>query len=149
MEKRFENFTGSVIRLYRLIQRIKVHVMRGYGLKGIHVMCIYYLNEHPSGLCAGELMRYTVEDKGALSRALAELKARGFIIYGDGKYNAVITLTDTGKQLAEYITEQSDRAVRAGSAHLSDTERNIFYSALTEISANLEKYYLDLTETSG
>ncbi len=29
MEKIFENFTGSVLRLYRIIQRIKSYEMRG------------------------------------------------------------------------------------------------------------------------
>ena len=59
MEKIFENFTVSVLKLNKLVQRIKQFEMREYKLKSVHVMCVYYLNEHREGLTASELMSLT------------------------------------------------------------------------------------------
>ena len=147
MEKRFENFTISIIKLYRLVQRIKIHEMRDYGLKSVHVMCIYYLNEHAEGLTAGELIALTFEDKAAISRALALLREKNYIAFDDKKYNATITLTQEGRKVAQYINEKADLAVAAGSAALSDDERKLCYRFLDEISENLQKYYNELKES--
>lgn len=147
MEKRFENFTVSVIKLYRLVQRIKVHEMRDYGLKSVHVMCIYYLNENREGLTAGDLIALTFEDKAAISRALALLRDKNYITYDAKKYNALITLTQEGIKVAEYINEKADLAVAAGSAELSDEERKLCYRFLNEIAENLQKYYHELKES--
>ena len=147
MEKRFENFTISVMKLYRLVQRIKVHEMRDYGLKSVHVMCIYYLNERKEGLTAGELIALTFEDKAAISRALALLRDKNYIAYDANKYNALITLTEEGKKVAEYIDEKADSAVMAGSATLSDDERELCYRFLGEVSENLQEYYNELKKS--
>ena len=54
MEKVFEHFTITILKLNKLVQRIKQFESNKYGLKSIHIMCGYYLNEHPDGLTAGE-----------------------------------------------------------------------------------------------
>lgn len=78
MERTFEQFTLLVLKINKLIQRIKTFEIRGYGLKAVHVLCVYFLNENPQGLTAAEIVKLTVEDKAAISRALAELKSKGF-----------------------------------------------------------------------
>ena len=140
MEKIFENFTGSVLRLYRLIQRIKSCEMREYGLKSVHVMCVYYLAESVDGLTAGELASLMYEDKAAVSRALTVLRDKGYVEYDSTKYNSHIRLTDGGRKVAEYIDEKSRRAVAAGSADMTDAERETFYRSLSSITDNLKKY---------
>lgn len=147
MEKRFENFTVSIMKLYKLVRRIKVHEMRDYGLKSVHVMCIYYLNEHKEGLTAGELISLTYEDKAAISRALAQLRDKRLIFYDANKYNSPITLTEEGCEVADYINEKADQAVAAGSAELSDDERKLCYRFLDEITQKLEKYYEELNRS--
>ena len=144
MEKIFEHFTISILKLNRLVQRIKQFEMREYRLKSIHVMCIYYLNEHRSGLTASELMRLTYEDKAAISRALRQLLADGYVKYDVKKYNSVITLTDYGVQIAECINQKADKAVKAGSADFSEEERQFFYKSLAQITDNLKSYYEEL-----
>ena len=118
--------------------------MQEYGLKTIHVMCVYYLKNHSEGLTASELVKLTLEDKAAISRALKTLQEMGFINYGQNKYNSVIRLTDEGAQLAEKICEKAEKAVKAGSYNFSDEERLSFYNALGTIAQNLEKYYYGL-----
>lgn len=141
MEKIFENFTITILKLNKLVQKIKIYEMEEYGLKAIHVMCGYYLNCHPEGLTATELSKLTLEDKAAISRALVQLRDKGYVKYDPKKYNAVILLTEEGKKVADYITDKSNRAVDAGSAVLSEEERVFFYKSLESIAKNLETYY--------
>lgn len=146
MEKIFENFTITVLKLNKLVNKIKTFEMQEYGLKAIHVMCIYYLNEHPEGLKAADLVKLTLEDKAAISRGLALLRSGGYVSYDSDKYNADIRLTEAGKRLAEGITEKSERAVNAGNAFYSEEEREKFYKSLQIIADNLNAYYAQLTE---
>ena len=104
-------------------------------------MCIYYLRENESGLTASELMRLTFEDKAAISRALKVLKEKGYIEYDPKTYNAPVKLTREGLKVAEAISEKAERAVKGGSADMSEEEREFFYKSLLSIAENLKKYY--------
>ena len=145
MEKIFENFTITVMKLNKLVNKIKAHEMKGYGLKAIHVMCIYYLNENEQGLRAAELVKLTLEDKAAVSRGLALLRDKGYVTYDPDKYNAVIHLTDEGKKVADFIADKSEKAVNAGSAVMSEQERIQFYKSLHFIADNLKSYYAKIS----
>ena len=149
MEKIFENFTITVMKLNKLVNKIKAHEMKEYGLKAIHVMCVYYLNENPQGLKAAELVKLTIEDKAAVSRGLALLRSKGFVTYDPDKYNAVIRLTDEGKKVADFITDKSEKAVNAGSAVLSEEERIQFYKSLHAIADNLKNYYAKISSENN
>lgn len=144
MEKVFENFTVSIMKLNKLVNKIKAYEMREYGLKAVHVMCVYYLKENPEGLRFSELVKLTFEDKAAISRALTLLRDKGFVNYDKNKYNSVISLTDEGLKVAAFIEEKSVAAVEAGSAVLSDEERVLFYKSLQSIADNLTSYYKNL-----
>lgn len=145
MEKIFENFTISVMKLHRLVQKIKHFEMSGYGLKAIHVMCIYYLKERKGELTASDLVKLTYEDKAAVSRALKLLSEKGYIDYNPNKYNSIISLTEEGEKVALFIEDKSDKAVKAGSAQMTEGERNMFYASLGSIAENLQKYYEEIT----
>ena len=145
MEKIFENFTITVLKLNKLVNKIKTYEMKEYGLKAIHVMCIYYLGEHPEGLKAADLVKLTLEDKAAISRGLALLRTGGYVTYNPDKYNADIRLTEEGKALAAGIAEKSERAVSAGNVPFTDGERENFYRSLHVIAENLNAYYEQLT----
>ena len=146
MEDLFERFTVSILRLNKLVQRIKIYEIKKFGLKSIHVMCLYYLNCHPEGLTASELVKLTLEDKAAISRALATMREQGYAEYDSATHNADVRLTPKGKQLAEYIVGRADAAVSAGSADFSAEQREFFYKSLVTISDNLEQYYNELSK---
>ena len=110
MEDLFERFTVSILRLNKLVQRIKIYEIKKFGLKSIHVMCLYYLNCHPEGLTASELVKLTLEDKAAISRALATMREEGYAEYDSATHNADVRLTPKGKQLAEYIVGRAAAA---------------------------------------
>ena len=141
MEKIFENFTITILKLNKLITKIKLYEMKEYDLKAIHVMCGYYLNENPEGLTEGELIKLTLEDKAAVSRAVKTLCERGFAVYNSKKYNSPIKLTDEGKKFAEFINNRSLEAVEKGGVDFTDEEREFFYQSLSIIANNLENYY--------
>lgn len=146
MENVFEVFTITVLKLNKLVQKIKNYEMREYGLKTIHVMCIYYLLRRPEGITASELTKVTLEDKAAISRALKTLREKEYISYDLKKYGSLIQLTDSGRELAALIAKKAEKAVNAGSYDFTDDERVSFYDELQAISLNLENYYNSLTE---
>lgn len=146
MEDLFERFTVSILRLNKLVQRIKIYEIKKFGLKSIHVMCLYYLNCHPEGLTASELVKLTLEDKAAISRALATMREQGYAEYDSATHNADVRLTPKGKQLAEHIVGRAAAAVSAGSADFSAEQREFFYKSLVTISDNLEQYYNELSK---
>ena len=144
MENIFENFTITILKLNKLVQKIKNFEMQEYDLKTIHVMCLYYLDNHPKGLTASELTKLTLEDKAAISRALKVLQEKGYAVYDPNKYNAEIRLTDAGKKLAAVIGKKADEAVSAGSYDFTEEQRSSFYRQLGTIAENLENYYNNL-----
>lgn len=150
MVERFEKLTTGVARIYKNIQKIKKYRMNSLGLKGTHVMCIYYLDSSPDGMTASSLSRICGEDKAGISRILADLEKHEFLRYeysGDGKkYRARAILTETGKQYAAKINALILQTVADASQNITDKEREIFYRVLSVISDNLEQIRLDLEE---
>lgn len=144
MDDVFENFTINILKLNKLVHKIKLAEMEEYGLKAIHVMCGYYLLKNPDGLTASEISRLAVEDKAALSRALATMREKDLVVYDPKTYSSVIVLTEQGKRFAEAVLQKADRAVEAGSADMSESERVAFYKTLGAIVDNLSSYYDEL-----
>ncbi|MDE7087443.1 MAG: MarR family winged helix-turn-helix transcriptional regulator [Clostridia bacterium] len=140
MNKRFENFTFGIIKLYKLVQKIKLIEMREYGLKAIHVMCLYSLAVYGK-ITASELIKHTLEDKAAISRALKLLAEQGYVTYDADSYNSPIGLTEKGEKVAEAIDEKAQRAVDAAGGTLTQQQRETFYQCLGTISDKLEEYY--------
>jgi hypothetical protein len=73
MIQRFDAFVSGITACYKYIQRIKSMEMTEFGLKGTHVMCLYYLRQNPAGLTASQLCGLCAEDKAAISRTVSEL----------------------------------------------------------------------------
>lgn len=145
MGDRFENFTFLIDKLSKIIQKIKNIEMKEYGLKAVHVMCIYHLSQTNDGLTNKELVNLTLEDKAAISRALIVLKEGNIIDYEQNKYNGKIKLTDYGRDVAKFIHKKTSLALEAGGVGLSEEERNILYKTLGLIQVNLENYYNELS----
>lgn len=141
MDNLFENFTITILKINKLVQKIKQLEMQQYDLKSIHVMCIYYLNKHRQGLTASELMRLTYEDKAAISRALKQLRDSDYISYNADTYNANIVLTEQGEVIAQEIIDKINKAVLSASAEFTDEQREFFYKSLNAIADNINNYY--------
>lgn len=139
MIKRFEAFVTGITLCYKYIQKIKSAEMTELGLKGTHVMCIFFLSHNPEGLTAAQLCRLCAEDKAAVSRTVAELQREGYVAHGEKKYRAALRLTEKGMEIAKRVDGLIEQWVAFGGAGLSDSDREAFYRALELISNNLKK----------
>ena len=138
MIQRFDAFVSGITSCYKYIQRIKSLEMTEFGLKGTHVMCLYYLRQNPGGLTASQLCGLCAEDKAAISRTVSELKSRGYITtLSEKAYRAMLTLTTAGQDIARKFDHLIESWVTAGGDGLSDEERSDFYRALSSIAENL------------
>lgn len=149
MEDLFVDFTVTILKLNKLVQKIKSLEIERYGLKPVHVMCIYYLNKNPQGLTAKELGELTLEDKAAISRAIKIMYDKGIVRYDFNSRNSLVELTDEGGQVADDICARVSRAVSAGALDFSEEERNFFYQSLGTIVEKLNNYYKDLVKING
>ena len=138
MIQRFDAFVSGITSCYKYIQRIKSMEMTEFGLKGTHVMCLYYLRQHPAGLTASQLCGLCAEDKAAISRTVSELKRRGYITTLSQKaYRAMLTLTAAGQEVARKFDQLLESWVTAGGDGLTEEERSDFYKSLSSIAENL------------
>lgn len=143
MIDRFEKLTTGVSRIYKKIQKIKKHEMNTLGLKGTHVMCIYYLASNPTDLTATDLCGKCNEDKAAVSRMLTELESNGFISYENTaagkKYRTPVTLTSKGQNYAAQISEIILQVTEMSGKGITAEEREIFYRVLSVIADNIDE----------
>ena len=138
MIQRFDAFVSGITSCYKYIQRIKSMEMTEFGLKGTHVMCLYYLRQNPAGLTASQLCGLCAEDKAAISRTVSELKSRGYITtLSEKAYRAMLTLTAAGQEVARKFDRLIEGWVTAGGDGLTDEERSDFYKSLATIAENL------------
>ena len=138
MIQRFDAFVSGITACYKYIQRIKSMEMTEFGLKGTHVMCLYYLRRNPAGLTAAQLCGLCAEDKAAISRTVSELRSRGYITtLSEKAYRAMLTLTSAGQELARKFDQLIEGWVTAGGDGLTDEERVDFYKSLSAIAENL------------
>ena len=141
MNQRFQSFVTGITICYKYIQRIKSMEMTELGLKGTHVMCLFYLGRSPEGLTSTQLCTLCGEDKAAVSRTLAELEQLGHChrLNNGKKYRAPLVLTDSGREAAARINGLVAQWVQAGGDGLTEEERTAFYTPLGKIAANRKK----------
>ena len=138
MIQRFDAFVSGITSCYKYIQRIKSMEMTEFGLKGTHVMCLYYLRQNPAGLTASQLCGLCAEDKAAISRTVSELRSKGYITtLSEKAYRAMLTLTAAGQEVARKFDKLIEGWVTAGGDGLTDEERTDFYKSLATIAENL------------
>ncbi len=148
MFQNFERLYTSVDSIYKSIQKIKKCEMNALGLSGKHVMPFYFLLSYPDGLTAAELCSKCNADKAGISRALAEMEAKGYVSFEDSgerrRYRSRVALTEEGKKQAESMRRLILRATLEGGQTITDAERVIFYHVLGIISENLENICAEL-----
>lgn len=140
MTDRFDAFVSGITVCYKYIQRIKSAEMGEFGLKGTHVMCLYYLRQNPEGLTASQLSTLCSEDKAAISRAVSELRKRGYVTSSSEKnYRAPLRLTQAGQEIYAQMEPLIVNWTAAGGVGLTSEARTDFYESLALIAGNLRK----------
>lgn len=141
MIQRFEEFTSNIALAYKYIIKIKAYEMSEYGLKAANVTCLFFLGKYEDGLTATELCELCREDKAGVSKSLAFLKEKGYILQNeDGKkYRSKYVITEPGKKIFEKIAIKIGNVVEKVGEGVTDEERNIFYNTLATMVANLRE----------
>ncbi len=138
MNTRFEDFVGGITACYKYIRQIKSAETGELGLRGTHIMCLYYLGRSEKALTAAELCRLCCEDKAAISRTAAELREKGFIERGEKRYRSGLKLSAAGRELAGKLEAIVIGWTEAGGEGISEADREVFYRVLGTIGKNLE-----------
>ena len=141
MKERFETFTVLINRISRNIRKIKNQEMAEYGLKSVHVSCLYYLYTAES-MTATDLCERCEEDKATISRALVFLEENGYILCESKsakRYKSPLALTEQGRAVAQKIADKIAFVLNDICVGLSDDERSEFYRCLAIVSESLEK----------
>lgn len=140
MEQRYETFTVLIARISRNIRKIKNQEMASYGLRSVHISCLYYL--YLAGeLTATGLCERCEEDKATVSHALDYLEKNGYIARAGEKtkrYKSPVTLTEKGMEAGKKIAEKINRVLDEVSVSLTGEQRTAFYKSLSLISGQLE-----------
>ena len=152
MLERFVEFTYLVFDIQRRWNKIASDGMfGGYGLKGFYLVYLISVYRSADGITAAELASLCGRDKADVSRAVADLQAKGLIEKTE-QYRAKLRLTDYGKKITAEIVEKTAAAESAAGEGISDGERQALYSALAKIRDNLrelERTGIQLPEKSG
>ena len=141
MIRRFKEFTKNISFAYKYIIKIKSAAIKEFGLKGSHVMCLFYIGESENGLTATKLCKLCGEDKAAISKSLSALVELGYVELENDenkKYRSKYFLTRSGKKVKNALDFKIADVVSDGGIGLTEEEREVFYSALQKIVDNLE-----------
>ena len=141
MISRFKEFTKGISTAYKHLIKLKSYGIKEFGIKGSHVMCLFYISEAENGLNATELCRLCSEDKAAISKALSALEEKGYVQfenYENKKYRSKYFLTENGKSVISKVYDKIFNAVSLGGDGVPEEERDIFYKTLGMINGNLE-----------
>lgn len=145
MRSRYEQFAGSVLCLYRYIQKIQRVEMAKYGLKGSHAQCLLVMNRYPEGITAAQLSQISDKDKAAISRTLSELAREGLVERKNttNSYRAPLFLTEKGLDAAMRVDQIARKAVEQAGAGLTESRRADFYATLDLLATNLHRISQD------
>lgn len=140
MDTRFIEFTVSLAKLNKLVQKLKLKGMKPFDLKGTHTLCIYQLLLHENGMLPTDLADCCDFDPGLVSRTLRELSERGIVckVGQPGKYLSRYYLTENGKSVAmeiDKITREVQGFVDTG---IEPRELDIFYRVLRKLEENFQ-----------
>ncbi len=143
MTDRFEQFTFIISGIYRKLQKIKRDEMVKRGYKGAFAQYLATLSRFKEGLTSTELCDICDKDKAAVSRIIAEMEEKG-LVQREKKavrsYRSKITLTEKGKEVADFVAKRAQAAISAVSKEImSNEEKDIFYSVLDTIYKNITK----------
>ena len=141
MLKRFARFSLAIAEFDRCWHKLAAEEMAKYDLNSPHAVYLNVLYAYPDGITAAKLGELCCKNKADVSRMVSILEKKGLVrkeATGGNLYRARLLLTEAGRQAAEHVRERAAVAVELAGAGLSDENREIFYIALEQITANLQ-----------
>ena len=142
---RFYKFCLLIDGIHKNIYKLKVDLAPYLGVKSVHIFWIYELLSHSDGLTAAELASRSMISRSLISREIEELRREGYICieetaHGKRKnYNSRITLTQAGRNMANYISSLGVRIQQSADLGITEEELKSFYLTLEKLSTNLAR----------
>lgn len=141
----FIRFSLATETILKNIQKYKNEKLEKFGLRGMHLMYMYCLDKAPGGMTPAELTKVCGVDKAFISRVTAELKQRGYVLYGEEgctdpdhqKYKKHIRLTPAGKNIMAHVNEMITHAVSTMTSGITRDQLETFYLVLSRLDGNL------------
>jgi DNA-binding MarR family transcriptional regulator len=147
--ERFEQFSSLISGIYRDIQKLKAKWTEPLGLKAVHIFWVYLLKNHPEGLTASELSRHSQSNRSLVSREIQELIDMGYVQAGkpsgQRRYGQKLTLTTSGSEIAETISQASVEIQNKVNAGIPEEDLIVLYRTLGILMENFHR----LTEQSS
>lgn len=141
MIERFEKFATLVSSINKYVLKIEADEMIRLGLKGSFAQYLVAMSRYPEGVTSTMLCEICDKDKGAVSRAIAEMQDKGLVNHRGllgTRYRAKHTLTEEGKRIASYVSKKAIKAVELANIGLSEDDRRNFYKVLELYYTNLK-----------
>ncbi len=139
---RFEEFTSNIAMAYKYVLKIKAYEMNTFGLKGSHVMCLYYIGKNFEGHTALELCDLCNEDKSLISKSIAYLQRVGYIApdkkSGSRKYKIRYQITPKGQHVYTSIQELIIGVLTRCEDGITTEELEQFYQTFEKINIKLK-----------
>ena len=145
LKERFYLFVLRINSISKYINKLKFDFAPQLGVKNVHIFWLYELYIHPEGLTASELATRAMISRCLISRGIENLQENGYIQMqknSNGKrmnYNALITLTDKGMELAKNVSKKGLEVQSRVNKGISNEELLIFYSTLEKLQNNLKE----------
>lgn len=141
MLNRFARFSLAISEIDRCWHKLAAEEMSKYDLNSPHAVYLNTLYQYEGGITAARLGELCCKNKADVSRMVAILEKKGLVHKESASgnlYRAKLLLTEEGKRAAEHVRQRAAVAVELAGAGLSNEVREIFYTALEQITANLQ-----------
>ena len=145
IKERFYLFVLRINTISKYINKLKFDFAPQLGVKNVHIFWLYELYIHPEGLTASELATKAMISRSLISREIENLLENGYIRLQMNStrkrinYNANITLTEKGVELAKNISKKGMEVQSRVNRGITDEELVIFYNTLEKLQNNLKE----------
>ena len=146
MLDRFERFSYAISEISRCWRKLASEELAKYGLKSPHATYLTTMYKYPDGITVPQLCEVSGKDKSDASRMIAILEEKALVkklTVGGTLYRGVLVLTEEGKRAAEQVCARASKTVEVAGKDLDDETREMFYTALDSITANLTEMSKD------
>ena len=141
MLNRFARFSLAISEIDRCWHKLAAEEMAKYDLNSPHAVYLNTLYEFEEGLTAAKLGELCRKNKADVSRMVSILENKGLVrkeASGNNMYRARLLLTAEGRQAAEQVRNRTALAVELAGAGMTESDREVFYRCLEQITANLQ-----------
>lgn len=149
-QERFEEFSSLITGIYRDIQKLKAQQTEALGMKSVHIFWVYLLRNHPEGLSASELSRYSQTNRSLVSREIQELMDLGYVTVLDPsahrRYGQKLILTEAGTVAAKQISDISLFVQQQVNTQIPEEDLVVLYRTLGILLENFDKLVNKKTE---